>query len=348
MYSSRKSWWQHETERHLIKHSWICKPCEQEGNVSAFETSASFADHIAERHKVKLNSAQLSIIRDMCQKDAGRCSPSEECPLCQRRIPREPNASMKRIDMGVKRHVSRHLEQLALFVASSHGQLSLNDGDSEFQDDSDFEDGLQSEIDTIASRDTRLTKKDIHVANLKAFIADQQRTACDVSNTIESAAIPSETTVGDRRRSIQTQDFDIKIPAFPVWVQLPPPNEHFYSRSHLLLDLDRHLSPQGATCIVYGVGGVGKTLCAIQYSHIHKAQYDAIFWLPADTAPGLTDSYLQMAVALGLADSSTDYHLIMAKVCNWLQETGKTFWCKVAPSSKVANNVRKTLASYLR
>jgi len=225
--------------------------------------------------------------------------------------------------MGVKRHVSRHLEQLALFVASSHGQLSLNDGDSEFQDDSDFEDGLQSEIDTIASRDSRLTKKDIHVANLKAFTADQQRTACDVSNRTASAAMSPEATQGDHRSSTEAHNLNVEVQTFPVHVQLPPPNEHFYSRSNLLLDLDKCLSSPGAICIVHGVGGVGKTLAAIQYSHVYKEQYDAIFWLQADTAPGLTDSYLRMAIALGVADSPEDHHLITEKGRNWLQETGE-------------------------
>jgi hypothetical protein len=217
------------------------------------------------------------------------------------------------------------MEQLAFFVASSAGEVTFKDDDSEFQDDSEFEDGLQSEIKTIASRDTRLSKKDIHVANLKAFIADQQKAAEDISNITTPAVSPPEATCIDHRSSTQTQKLSIEIQAFPVHVQLPPPNEHFYSRSNLLLDLDKCLSSSGAMCIIHGVGGVGKTLAAVQYIHVYKEKYDAIFWLQADTAPGLTDSYLQMAIALGVADSPDDHHLIMAKGRNWLQETGRSF-----------------------
>jgi len=230
---------------------------------------------------------------------------------------------MRAAERAVRKHVADHMEQLSFFVASSAGQMAFKDDDSEFQDDSEFEDGLQAEIKTIASRDTHLSKKEIHVANLKAFIADQQRVAGEEYNRLVPAAIASEVAHADRRSSsTPTQDLGIEAPTFPVYVQLPPPNEHFYSRSHLLLDLDKCLSSPGAMCIVHGVGGVGKTLAAVQYSHVHKEQFDAVFWLQADTAPGLTDSYLQMAIALGVADSPEDHHLIMAKGRNWLQETG--------------------------
>ena len=287
-------------------------------------------------------------IRDMCQKDISQQPPSDVCPLCNKVIPIESNSNKRAAEHAVKKHVSDHMEQLSFFVASSAGQMAFKDDGSEFQDDSEFEDGLQSEIKTIASRDTRLSKKDIHVANLKAFIADQQKAAGDVSNKTLPTLNSPESTHLDRRSSTQTQNLGIGVQAFPVHVQLPPPNEHFYSRSNLLLDLEKCLSSPGAMCIVHGVGGVGKTLAAVQYSYVYKEQYDAIFWLHADTAPGLSDSYLRMAIALGLADSPEDHHLIMAKGRNWLQETGKISWCRFALNFRVADDVRKTLATCIR
>lgn len=347
-YGSRKAWWEHETQRHRTQRAWICTPCERRHLKSVFHTSISFETHIGNYHSVGLTPVQMPNIRDMCQKDVSRQPPRDTCPLCNKTIPVKSKSSVRAAERAVRKHVSDHMEQLAFFVASSAGQMAFKDDDSEFQDDSEFEDGLQSEIKTIASRDTPWSKKDTYVANLKAFIADQQKAAEDVSNITTPAASPPEATHVDHRDSTQTQNLGIEVQEFPVHVQLPPPNEHFYSRSNLLLDLDKCLSSSGAMCIVHGVGGVGKTLAAVQYSHVHKEQYDAIFWLQADTAPGLTDSYLRMAVALGVADSPDDHHLIMAKGRNWLQETGKIFWCKYALSFRLADDVRETLAAYLR
>jgi hypothetical protein len=272
----------------------------------------------------------MPILRDMCQRELGQQRPRDVCPLCNKIIPIKDISSIRAAERAVRKHVSDHMEQLSFFVASSAGQMRLQDGDSEFQDDSDFEDGLQSEIKTIASKETHLSRKDIQVANLKAFIADQQKAAGDSSSGLALGLISPEVTPTDRTSSTPTQDPDIGVPVFPVFVQIPPPNEHFYSRSNLLIDLDKCLSSSGAICILHGVGGVGKTLAAVQYSHIHKEQYDAVFWLHADTAPGLTDSYLKMALALGVADSPEDHYLIMAKGRNWLQTTGISFNCTLA------------------
>jgi hypothetical protein len=268
---------------------------------------------------------QIPIIRDMCQRDVGPQRPRGICPLCNVTIPIKDDSSMRAAERAVRKHVSDHMEQLSFFVASSAGRMRFKDDDSEFQDDSDFEDGLQSEIKTIASKETQLSRKQIHVANLKAFIADQQKMASDSSSGPALEQILPEATPTDRTSSRPTQEADTGVPVFPVSVQVPPPNEHFYSRSSLLVDLDKCLSSSGAMCILHGVGGVGKTLAAVQYSHLHKEQYDAVFWLHADTAPGLTDSYLEMTLALGIAGSPEDHHLIMAKGRTWLQETGISF-----------------------
>jgi hypothetical protein len=350
IYGSRKSWWEHEAERHHVNRSWICKPCEQERSVSTFETSTSFVDHFAHHHAAKITHMQLLNIRDMCQRDAGRRAPSRICPLCQTTILSASSTSIRRLDLAVKRHVSYHMEQLAFSVASLASQMPFADYASEFQDDSDYEDGLQSEIRTIASRETHLSKSEIHVANLKAFIADQERVAVagDSSNSHLPKASSTETTFADSLDPIATQNPDTGIPNFPIFVQVPPPNEHFYSRTVLLQDLDNCLSSSGTTCIVHGAGGVGKTLAAVQYSHVHKEQYDAVFWLHADTAPGLTDSYLKMALALGVADSPEDHHLIMAKGRNWLQETGISLIYVFAPCLRFTDNNRKTLATCFR
>jgi len=347
-YGTKKAWWDHETQRHRTQRAWICNPCERRQLPSVFDTSDSFEKHIGDHHSVGLTAVQMPNIRDMCQKDIGKQRPHDVCPLCNIRLSANDSSSKKAAERAARKHMSDHMEQLAFFVASSAGRMPFRDDDSEFQDDSDFEDGLQSEIKTIASRDTHLSRKDIHVANLKAFIADQQKTAGDSSIGPAPGATPSEATHADRTSTATSQAQELGAPVFPVLVQLPHPNEHFYSRSDLILNLDKCLSPLGTMCIVHGVGGVGKTLAAVQYIHTHKQHYDAIFWLQADTAPGLTDSYLRMALGLGVAASPEDHHLTVAKGRNWLQETGTGFRYTFILYHQIADNGRKTLAACLR
>lgn len=283
-----------------------------------FGISSDFEAHIGKHHS--LTALQMPSIRDMCQKDVGRKPIYGVCPFCKETMSVDKSSDRKAAERAVRDHVSDHMEQLSFFVASSAGQMVFKDDDSEFQDDSDFEDGLQIEIKTIASKDTHMSKQEIRAAKFKAFMADQQKTAGDFSyQQSPGAKSPLETEVDP---STPSQGSVSGLHMFPLTVQLPRPSEHFYSRSNLILDLDKCLSSIGAMCIVHGVGGVGKTLAAVQYCHENRHRYDAIFWLEADTAPGLTDSYLKMAVALKVAENPDDHHLIIAKGRSWLQETG--------------------------
>lgn len=223
--------------------------------------------------------------------------------------------------------MSDHLQQLALFVAAPAGQLHSKEDGSEFPDDSDSEEGLQSEIQSILSKNTHRSKREIHVADVKDFIADQKR----ASGIAEATSIPGIMKVKDRStrdakdthsRPGQMRDAETVIPSFPIFTQMPPPNEHFYSMESLLTRIGKGLYSSGLICILHGVGGVGKAIAATQYSYIHRKHCDAIFWLQADTASSISDSYLQMVMALGIASRSDDHHHIIAKGRDWLQDTG--------------------------
>lgn len=115
----------------------------------------------------------------------------------------------------------------------------------------------------------------------------------------------------------------VSMPSFPIFVEVPPPTEHFYSRSNVIWDVYDTLHLPGRICIIHGVGGVGKTLAASQYSHVYKPQYDAVFWLQADTVSGLTDSFFRMARSVGVSSRLEDLPLVISQAREWLQKTGK-------------------------
>ncbi|KAG8533100.1 uncharacterized protein KY384_001883 [Bacidia gigantensis] len=84
-----------------------------------------------------------------------------------------------------------------------------------------------------------------------------------------------------------------------------------------------------ACCVLTGIGGVGKTQTALEYTYRYRDKYDAIFWLEAEDKWTLTAKYAQISDALGLLDQHTfekDGHrrqtLGIEKAREWLQSTG--------------------------
>ncbi len=90
-----------------------------------------------------------------------------------------------------------------------------------------------------------------------------------------------------------------------MW-NMPPRLPHFVGRSDLLDDMARRLAASGraAVCGVQGLGGVGKTALAVEYAHQHAAEFDAVWWIPAED-PDLIPGYISaLGVALGLPDGA--------------------------------------------
>jgi hypothetical protein len=51
-------------------------------------------------------------------------------------------------------------------------------------------------------------------------------------------------------------------------------------------------------CVIYGLGGMGKTQLAIEYARLHKSIYTSFFWLDGKTEESLIRSLLQIASRL--------------------------------------------------
>src|SRR5271169_7021220 len=76
-------------------------------------------------------------------------------------------------------------------------------------------------------------------------------------------------------------------------------NPLFTGRSEALRTIHRKLVSEASlimtsSYVLYGLGGVGKTQIAIEYSYRHEADFDMIYWLRADNYETLLMSYLQL------------------------------------------------------
>lgn len=108
-------------------------------------------------------------------------------------------------------------------------------------------------------------------------------------------------------------------------------NNGFYGREDILIMIDSHLlhpldisdpdrpKPLRSFAIC-GLGGMGKTELAVEYAFSRREQFEAVFWLVADDADILAESFARIAQQLGLEDSDVGQDLAASRelVKGWL------------------------------
>ncbi|KAE8136798.1 hypothetical protein BDV38DRAFT_283736 [Aspergillus pseudotamarii] len=110
-------------------------------------------------------------------------------------------------------------------------------------------------------------------------------------------------------------------------------NTIFVGRTKELEDIHKQLktNPNGLehrnVCIVYSMGGVGKTQFAIQYTYQFKSEYDYIFWLDASDETTLSRDFAAIARRTGQSDRDPaepqSLPIEVSKAKRWLEETSR-------------------------
>ena len=96
-------------------------------------------------------------------------------------------------------------------------------------------------------------------------------------------------------------------PLRPFRTKPPPRNKEFIGRDDDLAKLHSVFSTPGNTCVLNGVGGIGKTDTAIEYTYRHEEAFSHIFWISAETAISCADTYSLIATQFALSAEDTDY-----------------------------------------
>jgi hypothetical protein len=96
----------------------------------------------------------------------------------------------------------------------------------------------------------------------------------------------------------------------PAVFNAPPRNPHFTGRGDLLAALRQQLTQTSAGAVVqasavHGLGGVGKTQLAIEYAHRYAADYDLVWWIPAEESLAIAGRLAALARRLGLPEPSS-------------------------------------------
>jgi len=110
----------------------------------------------------------------------------------------------------------------------------------------------------------------------------------------------------------------------PHW-QVPfPRNPFFTGREGILEALHTHLHMEQVVALTQsyalrGLGGIGKTQIALEYTYQHALEYSAIFWIEAETIEHVMSSMLRIAELLQLPErQEADQQRIVAAVQRWL------------------------------
>jgi tetratricopeptide (TPR) repeat protein len=118
-------------------------------------------------------------------------------------------------------------------------------------------------------------------------------------------------------------------PHFPgaaprIWTVPFSRNQHFAGREKLLAEIASSLAAGRRVALVqsiHGVGGVGKRQIAIEFAYRHQAEYDAVFWVPAQSPAILKQGIAGLARDIGLADqTATAQSAAVKSAQTWLRE----------------------------
>ncbi|MER6632702.1 FxSxx-COOH system tetratricopeptide repeat protein [Streptomyces sp. NPDC000987] len=124
-----------------------------------------------------------------------------------------------------------------------------------------------------------------------------------------------ETTLHGKRRPVMPQQApadttgDGRTGSTPtIWGNIPPRNPNFTGRETLLGALHQRLLRERATAVLphalHGMGGVGKSLLAVEYLYRRMSEYDVVWWISAERTAQISLSLVELAPRLGLPTGS--------------------------------------------
>lgn len=149
---------------------------------------------------------------------------------------------------------------------------------------------------------------------------------------------------GHHRPDETSQVQDLVAPLPPFRTKPPPRNEDFVGRNEDLTKIHSALSVPGSICVLSGVGGIGKTGTAIEYSYRYERAYSHIFWINAESAISCMDSYSLIATHLLVAEDDIAYEQSRLTTLGreFLEQT-KTRWLIVFDNVNIWSDILEYL-----
>jgi len=77
------------------------------------------------------------------------------------------------------------------------------------------------------------------------------------------------------------------------------------------------------SCTIHGVGGLGKSQVALEYTYRYRDLYKYIFWIRAETDAVLADSFLSILQKVGIDGGPAVLERKIGMVREWLEQAGE-------------------------
>ena len=119
------------------------------------------------------------------------------------------------------------------------------------------------------------------------------------------------------------------VDASAVWGSVPARNPGFTGRAKLLEEVRKQLlgGDRAVVQALHGMGGVGKTQLAIEYTHRFAAEYDLVWWIAAEQSGLIAEQFAVLAAELGCALPGADLEAVRRAVLAELH--GRDRWLLV-------------------
>lgn len=133
-----------------------------------------------------------------------------------------------------------------------------------------------------------------------------------------------------------------------VWSpRIPSRNPYFIGRDAMLRELRRKLTADVTALTPHslrGLGGVGKSQLAIEYAHRFAADYDLVWWIPADEPASTRESLAALARYLDLGGPFADTGELVRSALNALR-TGQPYqrWLLIFDNAEQPDSIRDLL-----